>query len=748
MKLSRFVLAVLIAAYAACVVRAAWLSDDAYITFRTVENLVAGHGLRWNVAERVQTYTHPLWMLLLSLLFFVTREIHFTVLVASILLSLTAFVLLGWQAWRRGVDTAVVAGGLAALILSRSFVDYSTSGLENALSHLLLVAFAIAFFSHARDGRRLLLLSFIAALAAVNRSDTLLFYLPALALELWRERSWRSAGEIALGFAPLVAWEAFAVLYYGFPFPNPAYAKLRTGIPTFTSWAYGIDYFANSLRWDPITLVVVAAGLTATVIAGNVRSRALATGVILYLAYVVHIGGDFMSGRFFAAPLLAVVAVVLLGIDGALRGGRADRAARREMWLLPAVVVLLGFLGNTPTIVSAFRGDAARGALIDASGIADERGFYYASTGLSGSEAGTVSISRTIARARNAAERHDPLAVRGAVGLFAYHAGPEIYVLDYHALGDPLLSRLPMVSSDPLYREFCIDLLAKPCARPWRIGHFLRNIPEGYVDTLLTGENSIEDAGIRAFYDDVRRITRGPIWSAARWGAIVRMNLGLDDALLGSRQQTAYRPPSFASTVERWPDVASWDVWHGAAREYLNRGQNDKALAAYEKLAALDPSDARVWYELGNVSMRLGRGDEAVERYTRAVTLAPDFVNGHYYRALALERSQRVDDAAAEYREVIRLHPAHYLAHNNLGMMLFSKGELEAAIDEFRRAVEIKPDYANGFFNLGATLLQAGRADEAVIELRECLRLDPSDAGAEEKLRLALSQSKERAASR
>ena len=51
----------------AVAVRVAWLGDDAYITLRSVENWVSGNGLRWNQDDRVQTYTHPLWMLVLSL---------------------------------------------------------------------------------------------------------------------------------------------------------------------------------------------------------------------------------------------------------------------------------------------------------------------------------------------------------------------------------------------------------------------------------------------------------------------------------------------------------------------------------------------------------------------------------------------------------------------------------------------------------------------------------------------------------
>src|SRR5262245_62638486 len=54
------------AGFAAIFVRLAWVSDDAYITLRSVENLATGNGLRWNAVDRVQTYTHPLWMLVLA----------------------------------------------------------------------------------------------------------------------------------------------------------------------------------------------------------------------------------------------------------------------------------------------------------------------------------------------------------------------------------------------------------------------------------------------------------------------------------------------------------------------------------------------------------------------------------------------------------------------------------------------------------------------------------------------------------
>ena len=44
----------------------AWVSDDAYLTFRTIEVWFAGQGPNFNVGQRIWGTTSPLWFLLLS----------------------------------------------------------------------------------------------------------------------------------------------------------------------------------------------------------------------------------------------------------------------------------------------------------------------------------------------------------------------------------------------------------------------------------------------------------------------------------------------------------------------------------------------------------------------------------------------------------------------------------------------------------------------------------------------------------
>ena len=43
-----------------------WLAEDAFITFRYVENWLNGYGLVFNMGERVEGFTSPLWMVFLA----------------------------------------------------------------------------------------------------------------------------------------------------------------------------------------------------------------------------------------------------------------------------------------------------------------------------------------------------------------------------------------------------------------------------------------------------------------------------------------------------------------------------------------------------------------------------------------------------------------------------------------------------------------------------------------------------------
>lgn len=493
-----------------------WICDDAYIVYRVADNAVNGLGLRWNIIERVQVYTCPLWTLLFTGAYWITREAYFTGLALSVAVSLAAFCLVVG----RGALTAwgaVVAG--LALTVSKAFVDYSTSGLENPLSNLLVGIFALRLLMPDGEGqghgRRALVLSLLASLMALTRMDLGLVAAPALAYELIRSRRWRTAGVMALGQAPLALWCLFALAYYGFILPNTAYAKLNSDWPAHLLAKQGLVYLLNSLAWDPVTLLTIALGVACGAGAA-VRRRwpaaCLALGVALYLAYIVKIGGDFMSGRFLTAPLVASLILVL----------RSAPTLPRGAWIGAAVAAAaLGLaVPRSPIRNTVAYGDRHR-ALEEGKqwgGVTDERRFY--AFGLSVLDLvyeprRQFHITKSPVMERYARIPPGTVLVAPNIGIRGYATGPQVYHVDVLALADPLLARM------------------MPHSRTqWRAGHLTRALPRGYVEGLEAGENRIADPDLARFYDHLCVITRGPIWSGERWRTILKMHLGAYDDLI------------------------------------------------------------------------------------------------------------------------------------------------------------------------------------------------------------------------
>lgn len=480
------------------VLRCAWVSDDAYFTFRTVENTVAGEGLRFNILERVQAYTHPLWMLCLV----VPRGLGLSCFWSAMLLSFAFTAALGLLL-ARARPAGIGALPLLLLASSKAFVDFSTSGLENPLGHLLLVLFCLMWVGGAMERPRVWPLGLVASLMICNRMDTVLLVGPALGYLVIQRRSASVLVQLALGALPLVAWECFSLVYYGSLVPNTYHAKLTAEVPLTDSLAGGIAYARESLRHDWITLPAIATAAAIAVAKRQLAPALLAAGMITYVVYVVWIGGDFMIGRFFTMPF--VVAVALL----------ASAAPRFGTWPFAAcatVVLALGLASpRSPLLSGSSYGELqAEDADPPAAGMVDERAYYFGERGLLRA---TVDVARDpiAAPPRSASVSRDDVVVRiDPFGSPAFAAPPGVHVVNTFGLSDPLLARL---EPEPGFR----------------VGHPTRDLPEGYLESLETGENRIVDPTVARLYDDVRLAVSGPVWSAARWGAIWRLAVE-DDA--------------------------------------------------------------------------------------------------------------------------------------------------------------------------------------------------------------------------
>lgn len=297
----------------------AWRCDDAFISYRYAQNLVAGDGLVFNVGEAVEGYSNFLWTLLLAAaqLLGVSPEQSS---VALGLLSYAAILgVLGWGSARAAGDGAWLPVGAlcyAGVLHGRIF---ATSGLETSLFTALLTGGALALVE-ARGQRGYALAGLLAALGLLTRPEGGLLVLVGAGAALWAGRRAGAAflGPVALLIGPWLLWK---LSFYGDLLPNTWYAKGDAP----ARWADGLRYLGLFARTWPMVPVGLIAGVVLAARGGSrpsadpgwagARGPLIALAIVVpYLVYVARLGGDFMFARF----VLPVTPLLLFCLERAL----------------------------------------------------------------------------------------------------------------------------------------------------------------------------------------------------------------------------------------------------------------------------------------------------------------------------------------------------------------------------------------------------------------------------------------------
>ena len=509
--------------FAVTVLLLAWQSDDAYHGYVMARNLAEGHGFVYNIGERSTASTGPLFTLIISLAYFFTREMFFTSLVVCTLLSSAAFYILVYKFCRSKEQILMV---MMALFASPSFMSYTTSGLENSLLFLLSALFLWALSAHERyNFKQLFVIALIISAIAMARMDTVLIFAPAAVWIFIMKRDGISFPKAMLaaaaGLSLFVLWELFAVIYFGFPFPNPAYVKLGTGISQIEFLKRGILYYFYTFLNDTGVLMITVAGTVLSISAKKSKYTAVSLGIILYLIYILRIGGDFMMGRHFTVVFFISLCMFYIIENKEISEITRLRLNKRifDVTVIVCLVLTLGFskvIGSQYLLGHKY-----------ASHISDEREYYYSTTGLYNNVVSLIREGRLCVSDTWNNEAPDDLRENGlsggiidnAAGILVYY-NPDLYLNDTYCLGDAFLSKLPAIY-DP----------------NWRVGHLRRAVPEGYRESVWNNDNEIEDPDLHEYYDIIRLITRGRIFDPERIKAIIDINTGKYDYLIDNYER-------------------------------------------------------------------------------------------------------------------------------------------------------------------------------------------------------------------
>ena len=112
-----------------------------------------------------------------------------------------------------------------------------------------------------------------------------------------------------------------------------------------------------------------------------------------------------------------------------------------------------------------------------------------------------------------------------------------------------------------------------------------------------------------------------------------------------------------------------------------NAGNFASATAYYEKVVAVDPTNATALYDLGDVDQLQNLDASARARYLSALAIDPNFISAN----------TSPNNARVLYQQIIKLEPSYANAHFNLGYVLLSLGQKSAGLAQINKGVRLDP---------------------------------------------------------
>jgi len=409
----------------------AWTCDDAYISFRYAQNLVAGKGLVYNAGEHVEGFTNLLFTLLIAVGLAVSASAVATALVVGLVAYFgVAATLVAWSFQARKAGRIWLPIAALVWLIDDDLLSWATGGLETSLFTFLALAGVLVVLRAEGRPRRLLAAGTLLGLACATRPDGVVFAAVAAvacASFAWgRTRTLATAARECAFFAlPLAvlgaALVAFKLGYYGSLLPAPYYAKsaldahysqglLYVGLYFFKHWPLALGLLALPVLLARARFVAGFRGLDDLLV--------LSAAGGLFLLYVMHSAGDFM----FARRVVPAIPFALLAVELMLEklGGFGATA-------LAGVLAALSFAPRNlyPDHVP-----------LRIHGIANEREFYPPAT---------MALRKQQGEAAGAALHDVPVraAFAGGMCVFAYYSGLP-YLVEPNGLTNLELAKAPL----------------------------------------------------------------------------------------------------------------------------------------------------------------------------------------------------------------------------------------------------------------------------------------------------------------
>jgi tetratricopeptide (TPR) repeat protein len=157
--------------------------------------------------------------------------------------------------------------------------------------------------------------------------------------------------------------------------------------------------------------------------------------------------------------------------------------------------------------------------------------------------------------------------------------------------------------------------------------------------------------------------------------------------------------------------------------EFIGATRSRQAFKQNLEAATLNPADASAHYQLGLIYQKRGEQDAAVASFQRAAEIDPQEVDAHYQLGRIARQQGRLNEAIRHFEHVVQLDSAH--SQNEVwretGLVYYDAGQFQDALEMFDKFLGKRPSDAEARYWRGMTLYKLGRDSEAAQEMQNCV---------------------------
>lgn len=269
--------------------------DDGMIGMKYAKNLVEHHGLVWNVGDRVEGFTDPLWVGIMagSIWMFGTHNAPLAMQILGAIICLATFVVFFGTCMRNHKQGLGAATGLLLIVLCYPVAYWALIGMEACAICLAVAVAAGVHYSYENGNAKnpLIVHSCLVVFAYALRPDGWIAITPFFAaawIDAVREKRYLRAICAPLGICMVVMLVTLARhAYYGEWVPNTYILKVE-GYSLQLRWTNGISFVGQFLSHNSFLVVLMALAVLS-------RKRIAYLNILaafLVFAYQVYVGGD------------------------------------------------------------------------------------------------------------------------------------------------------------------------------------------------------------------------------------------------------------------------------------------------------------------------------------------------------------------------------------------------------------------------------------------------------------------------